>query len=101
LASKRTFHLQANNCIFKSQWEVNGQNQFGDMRIGDAWNAGYTGKGVVVSILDDGVDRKHKDLEQNYDPLASYDLNANDYGKSCIIRLCKNFLPFRSHSSHG
>ncbi|KAI6182681.1 PHOMO B domain-containing protein [Aphelenchoides bicaudatus] len=69
-----------NDPLWQNQWEINGQNhQFGDMRIADAWAQGYTGNGVVVSILDDGVDGKHKDLEQNYDPNASYDLNGNDY----------------------
>lgn len=27
---------------------------------------GYTGKGVVVSILDDGIERTHDDLKENY-----------------------------------
>lgn len=81
---KRDITTKFNDPLWDSQWEVNGQSQFGDMRIGDAWAEGYTGNGVVVSILDDGVDRKHKDLEQNYDPLASYDLNANDYGKNNV-----------------
>lgn len=36
------------------------------MNIGPAWQKGYTGKGVVVSILDDGIQRNHPDLLQNY-----------------------------------
>ncbi|XP_030211551.1 proprotein convertase subtilisin/kexin type 5 [Gadus morhua] len=47
-----------------------------DMRIEEAWSRGYTGKGVVVSVLDDGVDREHPDLKSNYDPLASEDVNG-------------------------
>uniref|UniRef100_A0A8B9JSR2 Proprotein convertase subtilisin/kexin type 5a n=1 Tax=Astyanax mexicanus TaxID=7994 RepID=A0A8B9JSR2_ASTMX len=39
---------------------------------------GYTGNGVVVSILDDGVERLHPDLKQNYDARASHDVNGND-----------------------
>ena len=27
---------------------------------------GYTGKGVVVSILDDGIEKNHPDLQDNY-----------------------------------
>lgn len=37
-----------------------------DMNIAPAWQKGYTGKGVVVSILDDGIQTNHPDLAQNY-----------------------------------
>ena len=36
------------------------------MNVGPAWQKGYTGKGVVVSILDDGIQTNHPDLAQNY-----------------------------------
>jgi subtilisin family serine protease len=36
------------------------------MNVGPAWQKGYTGKGVVVSILDDGIQRNHPDLDKNY-----------------------------------
>uniref|UniRef100_A0A8C5M823 Proprotein convertase subtilisin/kexin type 6 n=1 Tax=Leptobrachium leishanense TaxID=445787 RepID=A0A8C5M823_9ANUR len=49
-----------------------------EMNVMAAWQRGYTGKNVVVSILDDGVERNHPDLSQNYDPLASYDVNGDD-----------------------
>lgn len=71
------------------------------MKVVEAWKKGYTGKGVVVSILDDGIQPNHPDLRSNYvseyclvikhpaemidklivhlqDPLASYDINEND-----------------------
>jgi len=70
--------LPFNDPLWKSQWEVNGITNEGSMRIAEAWAEGYTGRGVVVSILDDGVDWNHKDLAENYDHLASYDLNSND-----------------------
>ena len=37
-----------------------------DMNVAPAWQKGYTGKGVVVSILDDGIQTNHPDLIQNY-----------------------------------
>ena len=36
------------------------------MRVEEAWKAGYTGKGVSVTILDDGIEKSHPDLEANY-----------------------------------
>uniref|UniRef100_A0A3P8UMW7 Proprotein convertase subtilisin/kexin type 5a n=1 Tax=Cynoglossus semilaevis TaxID=244447 RepID=A0A3P8UMW7_CYNSE len=48
------------------------------MNIAAAWERGYTGKGVVVSVLDDGIEKEHPDLKPNYDPVASYDMNGRD-----------------------
>uniref|UniRef100_A0A6I8SHP8 Proprotein convertase subtilisin/kexin type 5 n=1 Tax=Xenopus tropicalis TaxID=8364 RepID=A0A6I8SHP8_XENTR len=50
-----------------------------DMNIVGAWKRGYTGKNVVVTILDDGIERNHPDLMQNYDAQASTDINGNDF----------------------
>ena len=36
------------------------------MNILPAWKQGFTGKGVVVTILDDGIERDHPDLRSNY-----------------------------------
>ncbi|CAH1965223.1 unnamed protein product [Acanthoscelides obtectus] len=49
-----------------------------DMNVIPAWMEGITGKGAVVTILDDGLEKDHPDLVQNYDPLASYDVNGQD-----------------------
>ncbi|XP_047532266.1 furin-like protease 2 isoform X1 [Vanessa atalanta] len=65
--------------LFKEQWYLNGGAKDGlDMNVASAWQKGYTGKNVVVSILDDGIQTNHPDLAQNYDPLASTDINGND-----------------------
>jgi len=37
-----------------------------DMNVMPAWREGITGKGVVVTILDDGLESDHPDLEHNY-----------------------------------
>uniref|UniRef100_A0A673LIG2 Furin-1-like n=1 Tax=Sinocyclocheilus rhinocerous TaxID=307959 RepID=A0A673LIG2_9TELE len=49
-----------------------------DLIVKEAWKQGFTGQGVVVSILDDGIEKNHPDLIQNYDPDASYDVNDGD-----------------------
>ncbi|XP_059487314.1 furin-like protease 2 [Neocloeon triangulifer] len=65
--------------LFKEQWYMTGGAKDGfDMNVWPAWQKGYTGKGVVISILDDGIQVNHPDLAQNYDPLASTDINDND-----------------------
>ena len=48
--------LQFTDPMFSSQWFINGGGRDGaDMNVKPAWDKGYTGKGVVVSILDDGI----------------------------------------------
>uniref|UniRef100_A0A668VWI4 SPC3 n=1 Tax=Oreochromis aureus TaxID=47969 RepID=A0A668VWI4_OREAU len=43
------------------------------MNIAAAWRRGYTGKGVVVSVLDDGIEREHPDLKPNYVSALGWD----------------------------
>lgn len=62
---------------FRDQWYLYNSNHH-DLNAKAAWQLGYTGKGVVVSILDDGIEKNHPDLMQNYDPDASYDVNDGD-----------------------
>ena len=31
-----------------------------------SWKSGYTGKGIVVGVVDDGVDGSHPELQDNY-----------------------------------
>ncbi|EDS41847.1 proprotein convertase subtilisin/kexin type 4, furin [Culex quinquefasciatus] len=72
--------------LFKEQWYLNGGAKDGlDMNVGPAWQKGYTGKGVVVSILDDGIQRNHPDLQQNYRPSSS-----SGYPKTKLIKYLPN-----------
>lgn len=36
------------------------------MNVKSAWARGYAGQGVVVTILDDGLETDHPDLKPNY-----------------------------------
>jgi len=36
------------------------------MNVMPAWRKGYTGRGTVVSILDDGIEKDHPDIKANY-----------------------------------
>ena len=44
------------------------QNRAGglDMNVQEAWKLGITGKDIVVTILDDGIEKDHPDLKANY-----------------------------------
>lgn len=42
------------------------QSEAFNQNVVAAWARVYTGKGVVVSILDDGLETSHPDLAENY-----------------------------------
>ncbi|XP_039695029.1 proprotein convertase subtilisin/kexin type 4 isoform X2 [Pteropus medius] len=62
---------------FSKQWYMNNE-VWPDLNILQVWRQGLSGQGIVVSILDDGIEKDHPDLWANYDPLASYDFNDYD-----------------------
>nr|XP_019934094.1 PREDICTED: furin-like [Paralichthys olivaceus] len=62
---------------FPKQWYLTTPTHQ-DLNTKVAWAQGYTGRGVVVTILDDGIEKDHPDLINNYDPEASYDVNDGD-----------------------
>jgi len=37
-----------------------------DINVIPAWLAGYSGKDVIISIIDDGLDHKHPELTDRY-----------------------------------
>ncbi|XP_053228321.1 proprotein convertase subtilisin/kexin type 4-like isoform X1 [Podarcis raffonei] len=75
--AKRAVTVVPTDPWFYKQWYIN-SDVFPDLNVLSAWSQGYTGSGVVVTILDDGIEKDHPDLVANYDPEASYDFNDND-----------------------
>ncbi|XP_043793748.1 furin-like protease 1 isoform X1 [Apis laboriosa] len=66
-----------NDEMWPQMWYLN-RGKGLDMNVQEAWAEGITGRGVVVTILDDGLEKNHPDLYKNYDPQASYDVNNHD-----------------------
>ena len=74
---ERTRRMAVPDPLWAKQWYLlqdNGKH----INIMPVWDAGYTGKGVVVTVVDDGIEHTHTDLSENYDAKASTDLNGND-----------------------
>ncbi|OQV20757.1 Furin-like protease 2 [Hypsibius exemplaris] len=66
--------------LYPQQWYLHkGGRQSFDMNVEKAWARGLSGKGVAVTILDDGLQWQHPDLVQNYDQLSSLDINGRDF----------------------
>ncbi|XP_030620621.1 furin (paired basic amino acid cleaving enzyme) b [Chanos chanos] len=74
---KRDIYIEPTDPKFSQQWYLYNPSHR-DLNVKEAWSQGFTGKGVVVTILDDGIEKDHPDLAKNYDPEASYDVNDKD-----------------------
>ncbi|MEO0518734.1 MAG: S8 family serine peptidase [Cyanobacteria bacterium P01_A01_bin.116] len=72
-----------NDPLFANQWHLANSGQVGngnianDVNVLPAWQS-VTGKGVVIGIVDDGLQHTHPDLRPNYRPDLSYDFDNND-----------------------
>ncbi|KAK3881522.1 hypothetical protein Pcinc_014041 [Petrolisthes cinctipes] len=68
--------VEFNDPLFKDQWYLVNTGQVGadglDLNLTWAWLQGYTGKGVTVSILDDGIQTTNPDIAPNYASEVSY-----------------------------
>ena len=77
--------------LFGCQWHLDntgqGEGTSGeDINVTDVWTGGNTGEGIVVAVLDDGVDPDHEDLDVNKDM-------SHDYlGEDQLVR---------PHETHG
>jgi len=48
-----------------------------DANLTGAWNLGYTGKGIFIAIVDDGVQGDHPDIKDNYNASLSRNFSSN------------------------
>jgi subtilisin-like proprotein convertase family protein len=68
---------------FGQQWHLlNTSLPAADANVEPAWNAGYTGTGVVVGVIDGGVQTGHEDLAANYNSTASKSGGSSSHGTS-------------------
>ncbi|RXG59176.1 Proprotein convertase subtilisin/kexin type 7 [Armadillidium vulgare] len=77
--------------LYKNQWHLR-NTAYGeyDVNVVGAWESGITGRGVTVCVIDDGLEWRHPDLRDNYNPRGSYDLNADDFDPSPVKNGEKN-----------
>ncbi|KAM7413550.1 hypothetical protein PAMA_020767 [Pampus argenteus] len=75
--SKRS--MAFNDPRYPKQWHLhNDLNRSMDINVTGVWERNITGRGVTVVVVDDGVEHTHQDIQPNYSPEGSYDLNSND-----------------------
>lgn len=65
--------------LFPEQWHlVNKDSPEHMMNVTGLWEEGYTGLGVISSLIDDGLDYTSEDLAENFDAAHSHDYNDHE-----------------------
>jgi subtilisin-like proprotein convertase family protein len=95
IAREQAKRLIPNDPLFPNQWHLRNTGQGGgtageDARITGVWDA-YRGTGVLIGIVDDGLEYTHPDLAARYVAAASFDFNGND----------PNPMPVLADDDHG
>ncbi|OWF49164.1 Neuroendocrine convertase 2 [Mizuhopecten yessoensis] len=82
----RSTGITMNDPLWNKQWYLNDVRAIPSMNIQKAWAKGFTGKGVVIGIVDGGVDVTHPDLSNKVKRSLSYDFIENDNDPSPAYR---------------
>lgn len=70
--------LQIEDPLFLEQWHlINLRYPGHDVNVKQLWYDGIRGKGVLVAIIDDGLDYESEDLADNFNAKGSWDFNEN------------------------
>lgn len=66
--------------LFSQQWHLHStpSHTSAHAYLEGAWSQGIRGEGIVIAIVDDGLENTHPDLSPNYNAEGSYDFNYND-----------------------
>jgi len=81
--------------LFPKQWQLHNTSCKGvDLNVVETWED-YTGNGIIIGVIDDGVDFTHPDLSANYLPAYGYDAefgtndpspktSSDNHGTNCV-----------------
>lgn len=83
LGRRLTGKAQPNDPLLPQQWTLRNTGQSGgtpgaDANVLPAWDAGRNGSGVVIAVVDDGVESDHPDLATQIISGAGFDYRDND-----------------------
>ena len=87
LTSNRSARALPNDPYLLRQWNLNNTGQSrgtvgADARVFSAWEAGFTGKDVLVAVVDDGFELTHPDLAANLRSDLGWDYRSDDANAS-------------------
>lgn len=95
IEKQQNLRYEPNDPEFDEQWHLKNTGQTGgligeDANVSGVWEK-YDGSGVIISVVDDGLDHNHSDLQPHYVSAFSYDW-CNDDGDPS---------PTQSWNGHG
>lgn len=80
--------LKIQDPLFPDQWHlVNDESPEHMMNIVPVWDMGFTGKGIISSIIDDGLEFESEDLKDNFVRILSS--SPSSEGLNSLIRMQK------------
>ena len=74
--------FEPNDPKLSDQWYIDNSGQNNgtsgiDLNVQNVWNS-YSGEGIVIGIVDDGIDHSHPDISPNFEESYSYDFCDSD-----------------------
>jgi len=60
------------------QWHLDNSLGYAHINVTGAWEQGYTGKGILIGFVDQGLNANHQDLLDNYKADLDWDFLEND-----------------------
>uniref|UniRef100_A0A8C4QRL2 Proprotein convertase subtilisin/kexin type 7 n=1 Tax=Eptatretus burgeri TaxID=7764 RepID=A0A8C4QRL2_EPTBU len=71
--------LTFNDPKYSKQWHLHNMRTPGmDLNLQDVWAQGVTGRGVVLAVIDDGLQHSLAEIQDNYFPEGSWDVLDED-----------------------
>lgn len=82
LATQKAAKFTPNDPLFPEQWHLKNMAQLGgalwaDANIPSVWDT-YSGAGIIIGIIDGGLEYTHPDIQPNYNTDLDFDYNGND-----------------------
>lgn len=77
VAKQQTLRFVPNDTLYSSQWHLSNKGVGIDANLEPAWDLA-TGAGVVIAVVDDGVQTNHPDLVNKIRTDLGLDINGND-----------------------
>lgn len=82
--------------LYSFQWHLKNNGQLGgtdgeDINVTNVWSDGNKGEGVLVSVIDDGLEISHNDLKENVKDGMSYNYtngSTNPGGSNAVHGTC-------------
>ena len=77
--------------FYGDQWHLYNSSQFSGLLVGEdidvepVWSDGIKGRGMLLVVVDDGLEMGHEDLSANIAPRKSWDYQQSDFDPTPVL----------------